>query len=193
MFCNALNIRTANISSLAYSRLHSVSVLIYLCIYSAFKEIPSLVTVAVEICYQVVHWAIYRSRGWQLDWKGPWLKRSLIKKMYLENFDKLSKERAWWEGVAGLELCRLWGEVSAFVFENTAMHQAEVLPAYWCKLWFLNGVMFVWECSLCTQSDSKHAMSYYEVRQKEINQGRNKGNLLVKAVISLQLSALLKK
>jgi len=56
MFHNAFNVRTANISYWAYIRLHSVFVL-ETCIFwcSAFKEISSLITMAVEFCYQVVH------------------------------------------------------------------------------------------------------------------------------------------
>lgn len=55
-FVMLLIIRTANTSYWAYIRLHSVSVL-ETCIfqYRAFKEIPSLVTMAVKCCYQVVH------------------------------------------------------------------------------------------------------------------------------------------
>lgn len=54
--------------------LQSVSVL-ETCIFlhGAFKEI-SLVTMAVEICYQVVHWAGFESASWQLGWEGPRLR-----------------------------------------------------------------------------------------------------------------------
>lgn len=45
--------------------------------------------------------------------------------------------------------------------------------------------MFVRECSLRMQSDNKHTLEcYYYVRLEEINQGRNKGNLVTANYIS---------
>lgn len=39
----------------------------------------------------------------------------------------------------------------------------------------------MWKCSLCMQSDNKRTLSYYYVRLKKTNQGRNRGNLPVTA------------
>lgn len=105
---------------------------------------------------------------------AAWLKRSLVKKMFWENFNKLSKQR-WPSGM--LRQCRLCNESSAFVFENTAVQQTRVMPTYWCMLWFLVGdflkLMFYVE-----------AFSLYAVRQQtcsalllcQIKGNKTKGN-----------------